>query len=229
MRRKMRTDDRGPRSARRRVLRPRHAPPASLHPRFRAIPVTASEGAGAATAEAAPTATSLATLLSRHILRDGEVVILLLKPSPLFILLTSLRFAAIVALLVTAIFLFDLNDRWHLNTLAVIEGGIFLAAGRVMWAVLQWMARLYVLTDLRVLRISGVSNVQIFDCPLRKVARTRVHQSTRDRALGVGSIEIIPLADDAPEGVWQTIAKPRAVHEQLVATINKAKQGGSGA
>jgi hypothetical protein len=189
--------------------------------------MVASEGAGAATADAAPSATSLATLLSRHILRDGEVVILLLKPSPFFIALTSLRFIAIVALLVTAVFLFDLNDRFHLNTLAVIEAGIFLAAGRLMVAVLQWMARLYVLTDLRVLRISGVFNVQIFDCPLRKVARTRVLQSPRDRLLGVGSIEIIPMDDDQPEGVWQTIGKPRVVHEQLVATINKAKQGGS--
>ena len=203
----------------------RHPPSSILHPRLRPAIVNASEGAaGAATVEA-PTATSLATLLSRHILRDGEVVILLLKPSPFFIALTSLRFIAIVALLVTAVFLFDLNDRFHLNTLAVIEAGIFLAAGRLMFAVLQWMARLYVLTDLRVLRISGVFNVQIFDCPLRKVARTRVLQSTRDRLLGVGSIEIIPMDDAEPEGVWQTIAKPRMVHEQVVATINKAKHG----
>ena len=201
-------------------------PSSILHPRFRVIPVSASEGAGAATADAAPSATSLATLLSRHILRDGEVVILLLKPSPFFIAITSLRFVAVVALLVTAVFLFDLNDRFHLNTVAVIEAGIFIAAGRLMFAVLQWMARLYVLTDMRVLRISGVFNVQIFDCPLRKVARTRVLQSTRDRLLGVGSIEIIPTDEDQPEFVWQTIAKPRTVHEQLVATINKAKQGG---
>jgi len=204
----------------------RHPPSSILHPRFRVIPVSASEGAGAATADAAPSATSLATLLSRHILRDGEVVILLLKPSPFFIAITSLRFVALVALLVTAVFLFDLNDRFHLNTVAVIEAGIFIAAGRLMFAVLQWMARLYVLTDMRVLRISGVFNVQIFDCPLRKVARTRVLQSTRDRLLGVGSIEIIPTDEDQPEFVWQTIAKPRTVHEQLVATINKAKQGG---
>ena len=145
----------------------------------------------------------------------------------MFIALTSIRFIAVIALLVTAIFLFDINDRFQWNTVAVIEGGIFIVAGRLMWAVLQWMARLYVLTDLRVLRISGVFNVHIFDCPLRKVARTRVLQFTRDRLLGVGSIEIIPMDDNEPEGVWQTIAKPRMVHEQVVATINKAKQGGS--
>jgi len=73
-----------------------------------------------------------------------------------------------------------------------------------------------------------VFNVTIFDCPLRKIARTRLLQTWRDKLLGIGSIEVIPLADDAPEGVWQTIAKPRQVHEQLVASINKARQGGCG-
>jgi hypothetical protein len=83
-----------------------------------------------------------------------------------------------------------------------------------------------VLTDLRILRISGVFNVHIFDCPLRKVARTRLLFTARERVVGTGSVEIIPLAEDQPDGVWQTIGRPRAVHEQVVAAINKAKQGG---
>jgi hypothetical protein len=189
-------------------------------------PVNASEGAGAATVEA-PTATSLATLLSRHVLRDGELVILLLKPSVLFIPLSSLRFAAVVLLCMTAVFVFDIDDKVRaLNVLSVIELGIFLITGRLMWAVLQWNALLYVLTDLRVLRVSGVFNVQIFDCPLRKVARTRLLFTARERLLGLGTIEIIPLAEESAEGLWQTIARPRQIHEQLVATINKAKQTG---
>ena len=118
------------------------------------------------------------------------------------------------------------DDRIHANKLAIIEAGVFIIAGRLMWAVLQWTARLYVLTDLRILRISGVFTVNIFDCPLRKVARTRLLLMTRERIVGLGSIEIIPLEEDWPEGIWQTIARPRQVHEQIVATINKAKQGG---
>jgi hypothetical protein len=184
-----------------------------------------SEGAGAATV-APPTATSLGTLLTRHILRDGEVVLLLLKPSIWYILLSSLRFIAIVVILTSAIFLFDIDDRMHANRLTIIEPAVFFIAGRLMWAMLQWTARLYVLTDLRILSISGVFNVSIFDCPLRKVARTRLIYFTRERILALGSIEIIPIDDTLPEGIWQTIARPRQVHEQVVATINKAKQGG---
>ena len=55
-----------------------------------------------------------------------------------------------------------------------VEAGIFVLAGRVMWAVLQWMSRMYILTDLRVIRLSGVFHVDIYDCPLRKIARTRL-------------------------------------------------------
>ena len=161
-------------------------------------------------------------------LRDGELVILLLKPSAWFVVFSSLRFAAVVLLLMGAVFIFDLHERFHLlNTLAAIEGGIFLISGRVMWAVLQWTSRLYVLTDLRILAISGLFNVQIFDCALRRVARTRLLLTTRDRLVGVGSIEIIPLDEETPEGLWQTIARPRQVHEQLVAAVNRAKQGGA--
>ena len=66
---------------------------------------------------------------------------------------------------------------------------------------------------------------QVFDCPLRRVARTRLIYSARERLLALGSIEIIPLEDEMPVGLWQTVAKPRLVHEQVVAAINKAKQG----
>jgi hypothetical protein len=195
-----------------------------LRPRVSSL-VSPSESAGAATV-APPRATSLATLLSRHVLRDGELVILLLKPSVWFILLSSLRFIAVDVLVVCAIFVFDLDDKMHLNKLPIVEAGVFIAAGRLMWAVLQWASRLYVLTDLRILRVGGVFNVNIFDCPLRKVARTRLLTVTRERLLGLGSIEIIPLEEASPEGIWQTVARPRQVHEQVVATINKAKQGG---
>ena len=185
-----------------------------------------SESAGAATV-APPAATSLATLVSRHVLRDGELVILLLKPSVWFILLSSLRFIAIDVIVISAIFVFDIDDKMHLQKLPIVEAGVFIAAGRLMWAMLQWASRLYVLTDLRILRVGGVFNVNIFDCPLRKVARTRLLNITRERIVGLGSIEIIPLDENSQEGIWQTIAGPRQVHEQVVAAINKAKQGGA--
>ena len=181
--------------------------------------VQASEG-GVATAEPRPLVTSLAALLTRHILRDGELVLLILKPSMWFVVLAAMRFAGVVLIGVIAAKL------WLPRTaLRAAEVGAFLIAGRVMWAVLQWMGRLYVLTDLRILRLSGVFNVDVFDCSLRKVAQARLHRSFRERLLRLGSIEIVPLDDACAPGEWRTIKRPDQVLQTVEETIRRAKQG----
>jgi hypothetical protein len=179
--------------------------------------------AGAATADM-PLVTSLAALLTKHVLRDGELVILILKPSIWFIPLSSLAFvAATVALMILARLLGDRLPPVHPRVL--LEAGSFAIAARLMWAVVQWSNRLYVLTDLRIVKISGVFNLNIFDCPLRKVARTRIFSPARERICLVGSIEVIPADDSIPVGTWQTVSKPAQVREVIVATVNRAKQG----
>ena len=184
--------------------------------------VQASEGGVATADEARPLVTSLAALLTRHILRDGELVLLILKPSMWFIVFTAMRFAGVVLIGVIA------AQLWLKPPVALraLELGVFLIAGRVMWAVLQWMGRLYVLTDLRILRLSGVFNVDIFDCPLRKVAQARLQRSFRERCLRLGSIEIVPLDDACAPGDWRTIKRPEQVLEKIEDTIRRAKQGG---
>jgi hypothetical protein len=172
------------------------------------------------------TVTPLGAMLVRHILRDGEVVLLALKPSFWFILLSSLRFTAAVSILALGAIAWEgrHNREWF-----YIEAALFLLAGRFMWAVLQWMGRLYVLTDLRVIRLAGVFKVEIFDCALRKVARTQVTASLKERLCGTGGIEIIPGDENCPPAVWQTVRRPLEVNELIVATINRAKQHGYGA
>ena len=174
--------------------------------------------------EARIPATSLAALLTRHILRDGELVLLILKPSLWFIVFAAMRFAAVVLIGVIAAKLWMPANA----ALRAAEVGAFLIAGRVMWAVLQWMGRLYVLTDLRVLRLSGVFSVDIFDCPLRKVGEARLYRSFRERCLRLGSIEIVPSDTACPPGDWRTIKRPAQVLDTIQATVRRAKQGGIG-
>lgn len=181
-----------------------------------------SEGGAAAAADALPGRTSLAALLTGHILRDGEVVLLVLKPSLWFILFNSMRFAAVVLIVAIGAQLW-LPPR---AAASIDYLGAFLIAGRVMWAVLQWMGRLYVLTDLRIVRLSGVFNVEIFDCALRKVATTRLTRTFREKLWRLGSIEIVPADESCPPSVWQTVKKPADVHAKVRATIERAKQHG---
>ena len=181
-------------------------------------------GAGAATAEDRRRALfpSLATLLAGHVLRDGEVVLLILKPSIWFILFSVMRFSAAVLIVVIAATLWlDRHFAYH-----YVYAGAFAIGARLMWAILVWIGRLYILTDCRVLRLSGVFTVEIYDCPLRKIGQTRVTYSFRERLWRLGSIDIIPADDSRPPGVWQTIRRPVEVHEQVVAAIRQAKEGG---
>src|SRR5689334_14473170 len=94
----------------------------------------------AATAAPARTSPSLAALLTGHILQDGEVILLILKPSLWFVLLSCLRWIAAVGILLVAAKIYD--DQLPGKNGLYLEAGIFVIAGRVMFAVMQWMSRL---------------------------------------------------------------------------------------
>ncbi len=181
--------------------------------------VHSAEG-GAATAR--PTvSTPMGALLGGHILRDGELVLLILRPSRWFILLTCYRsLAAIIALTVLAAVL---DDRFAYAGHQWAMVGVIVAMGRLTWSVLQWMSRLYILTDLRIIRLSGVFSVDIYDCALRKVARAMLEATPKERLCRIGSITIIPHDDQCPLGSWQMVPRPRDVHEQVARTIARAK------
>jgi hypothetical protein len=203
---------------------------------FHLLPQTPPDSSGKLNAEGsagavAPPAVplrraSLAALLAGHILQDGEVVILILKPSLWFLVLSSLPFAAVVSILLIWFLIYSNPNLSHSQTAAYIEAAVALVAGRMIWAILQWMGRFYILTDLRILRLGGVFSIELFDCPLRKIARTRVVASTLERLVSTGTIDIVPLEGSWVLGNWQTIDQPKEVHEQIVASINRAKQGG---
>jgi len=187
--------------------------------------LNAEGSAGAVNAPAIPLRRpSLAVLLAGHILQDGEVVILIVKPSLWFLVLSSLPFAAVASILLLWLLLFTNPSRPE--TVAYVESAVVISVGRVLWAILQWMGRFYILTDLRILRLGGVFTIELFDCPLRKIARTRVVASTLERIVRTGTIEIIPQEGSWGLGNWQMIGQPMGVHEQIVATIQRAKQGG---
>src|SRR4029079_5440855 len=87
--------------------------PARSRPRTNRVPpdvaFNAAAAAGADSVAIAPprSATSIATVLTSHLLQDGEVVLLILKPSLWFILLSALRFVAVVLILMIAARLLD--------------------------------------------------------------------------------------------------------------------------
>jgi hypothetical protein len=168
--------------------------------------------------------TSLATLLASHILHDGETVILLLRPSIWFLLVSGFRFYTAAAALMGVVAV--IGGQTHRPIHSLMETGGAIIALRLMWAVLQWMGRLYVLTDLRTLTLTGVFTIDVIDCPLRKVERTRLVQPVWHRSLGVGSVVLTPTDEAHPVSWWYLIDHPTDVLKQIDATIHRARQGG---
>ena len=163
----------------------------------------------------------LAALFATHVLRDGEIVLLIIKPSLWFIPFQSMLFSGVVGLFALGAGLVNGHmERIHYY----LEIAFILIAVRLMIAVLQWQARLYILTNMRFLRLGGVFATAVYDCPLRKIGMVRLVAGSRERFLRLGSIEVVPTDQTRPLGIWNTVSKPRQVHDKVVAAINKAKQ-----
>ena len=198
-------------------------PPRGRPPRFRRrLPVLPAlhkklRPAGPAVAIPAVAATrpGSAAGVVAHVLRDGELILLVIRPSVWFMALQSWRWLAAGAAVVTVATAFGSHGR------AVAEAGVAVAAARLMYAAVQWMGRVYVLTDQRLLTVTGVTRVDVADTPLRKVARTRLLRAPLETALGIGSVEIVPADPDQPFHLWQQVARPVQVHETIVAAINR--------
>ncbi len=184
--------------------------------------LTAPPVVNASEAAEASSRVSLAAMLAGHVIQDGEIVQLVIKPSRWFIVLNSLLFSGVVVLVISGLHL----TQWR--PLGSVSAGAQLAAlliaARMMWSALQWMGRYYLLTDHRIIRLSGVFDVQIASIPLRKVSTVRLYHTVGERLLGKGSIEIAGV--DHPMMFWQTISRPRQVEQQLRAAVSKSQSNG---
>jgi hypothetical protein len=173
-------------------------------------------------AEAAVVRVSLAALLAGHVIQDGEIVQMILKPSRWFIILNSLFFNGMVI----AFFALLHVVGWHLfeprSTLQLI---VLLIAARMMWSALQWMGRYYILTNHRLIRLSGVFDVQIMSIPLRKVSGIRLYQTVSERLLNKGSLEV--TAPGYSSMLWQTFSRPKHIYECVRAAVLRSQSNGN--
>jgi uncharacterized membrane protein YdbT with pleckstrin-like domain len=163
----------------------------------------------------------LANLFAGQVIEHGEIVQMLLKPSRWFILTNAMRFIAVTTLLIVALHLADVRP--FSKTSFSIQLYMLLTLGRLMWSVVQWMGRYYILTDLRIIRLSGVFDVDVQSCTLRKVSAIKLTGSVNERLLRTGTIDITPAG--ARTISWQTISRPAFVCERVEAAVRRAQNG----
>lgn len=180
-----------------------------------------AENAGVAE-EAMPQAVAL---LPAELLQSGEIIILLLKPSPWFIILGCLKTLFVVGVLLALALglsnaapaaLAVLPQRADMVLLAVLAGGV-----RLFWQFLEWLGRLYVLTDRRVIRIRGVIGVQVFEAPLKHIQHTTLLFSLRERLFGLGTLGFATSGTGLIEAHWTMVARPMEVHQTVVQALER--------
>lgn len=160
-------------------------------------------------------------LLPGQLLHGGEGVILLVKPSPWYIVLESLRF--LVGTLLVMVIALVLSDKEYLRIgkvdlllLAIGATGV-----RFVWQFLEWLSRVYVLTDRRIIVVWGVLRVQIFETQLKQIQHTVTLFSVRERLFGLGTIGFATAGTGQIEAAWRMIAKPLEVHQIVIQTLNR--------
>ena len=160
-------------------------------------------------------------ILPAELLQPGEIIILLIKPSLWSLILAPLRTLVLIVLM--SYLILYLRDWVSLplskHDILIAGGGLFGLC--VFWQFLNWLSRIYVLTDQRIIRVKGVFHVEIFEAPLKKLQNTQMTFIIRERLFGLGSIHFYTAGTDYPEASWQMIARPLETHQQIIKTMNK--------
>lgn len=180
--------------------------------RFDAVHVDANP---AATVEEAPAA-------QIELLDQDEIVELSIKPSLWFVPIVSARVVVLVGA-VAAVATVVMRGSSPVLAMYVVPLAVLAALLRVVIASLQWASRVYVLTNRRVMRFSGVLSVDIADCRLARIGRTNLRLTTVQRGLGLGSICMSEAEDSEPAIVWDHVAKAGEIYAKLIRAIKKAQ------
>jgi len=183
-----------------------------------------SQSASGATAPA-PTVSTLVGVVPERLLDEGEVVVLAIKPSLWFILFHSVKRIAVVIMAVAILPYLpgDLLGGTTVRTLCQI--GTILVAGQLVVSFLQWLSRLYVLTNRRVMRIRGVFNIDVFEAPLTRIQNTFITLAIQERLLALGTIQFATAGTGSVEASWVNINRPLEVHEIVRKAVHQAQGG----
>ncbi|MSR70205.1 MAG: hypothetical protein EXS17_07660 [Phycisphaerales bacterium] len=124
------------------------------------------------------------------VIGDDETILLMIRPSPWFIVTTSLRAfpPALAAGTALAIATLDRSIPWDVRGAVLASVAIILA--RAAWQTVDWIVRLYVLTDRRiVVRRGPIPEVSV--CLLNEVAGVGQPRRMLERATRTGSLAIL--------------------------------------
>jgi hypothetical protein len=163
-------------------------------------------------------------LVPAHLLDGGEIVIFAIKPSLWFVVFSSVRWLA--AMIIVALLAGWAGNAFpQINGVLILQAAVLLAAARLVVGMMQWVSRLYVLTNRRIMRLTGIFHVDIFECPLTQIERTALSVEWYERLTGTGSILFATTPAGAVEVSWNHVDGPTELHERVRSAIHRARSG----
>jgi uncharacterized membrane protein YdbT with pleckstrin-like domain len=160
------------------------------------------------------------SIIPQKLITEGEVVLLALKPSLWFILLVSGRWLIAAAVVIAAV---QLSGGYIDRVVAtwVNQGAILVAAVRLVVAAMEWLGRVYVLTDRRVMRLKGVVRIDLFECQLSRIQQVVLVAPLAERVVLCGTLLFYTAGTDTLDAAWETLAHPSAVYQTVLEAVER--------
>jgi hypothetical protein len=99
---------------------------------------------------------------------------------------------------------------------------IVIGMARLAAAIVYWLPRWHVLTNRRVIDVSGVRTPIISACPLTDVRNTFLRANNIEKMTRLGTILFVTDRADDPPRCWESIADAEAVHTEIRRAIESA-------
>src|SRR5690606_2250326 len=115
----------------------------------------------------------------------------------------------------------EILDWFGLNGRDVLLLALAAAGARLFWQFLEWLSRVYVLTDRRLIRIEGVIPVYVFETALKHLQHTDVYMPLRERSFGLGTIGFSTAGSGTVDAYWMMLAQPLEVHRKVGQTLHR--------
>jgi len=160
---------------------------------------------------------------AEELLDGGEVILLAIRPSPWFVLMTCWPVLAAAGVVsgVTVLAIEALSMALPGRSIYFVCGAV--ASIRVAVACGEWVGRLYILSSRRVLSVQGVRRARIEGCPLQKIVEVSVIASPGEKPIGVGDLVFLDGAGKALGPIWACVARPAEVREAVEAAIRRVR------
>ncbi|HUT57466.1 MAG TPA: PH domain-containing protein [Phycisphaerae bacterium] len=173
------------------------------------------------TPESAAPSLAEESVVPAGLLDDGESIVLAVRPSGWFVVLASWPIVVPAVLAGVGAYLLAvwLSVGLPYRGIAMFCGAAVVV--RVIVACFQWLGRLYLLTNRRLMWIQGVMRFDVRQCPLRNVRAIHLSAGVGERLLGLGSLLFLTAGEEAPAGAWINLARPVKVRQAIEEAVRR--------